>query len=78
MRAATITSAVAARLTALRKLFSSLVLCPAPLSPISTTFDAIGSKTQRMASRTAADPPTMIVSVPLPAAAAPPEMPASR
>jgi len=77
-RAATITSAVAASVTAFRKLLSSLVECPAPLPPISTTLAAIGPNTHRTDSRAVADPPTMIVSVPFSAAAAPPEIPASR
>src|SRR6266702_6206105 len=76
--AASMTSAVAARLTALRKLFSTLVVCPAPLPPMCTTLPAIGPKTQPIESSAAAEPPTMMVSVPFSAAAAPPEMPASR
>ena len=77
MRAATITSAVAARLTALRKLLSSLATWPLPLAPMWRTVAAKCASTGRTASSASASPPAMIVSVPASAPAAPPEMPAS-
>ena len=72
------TSAVAASVTALRKLLSSFAVCPAPTGPRWCTVAASGARTGRIASTAAASPPAMIVSVPFSAAAAPPEMPASR
>jgi hypothetical protein len=76
--AASMTSAVAARLTALRKLLRTFVRWPAPGAPMCTTLLAIGSNAQATDSSTAAGPPTMMVSVPRSAAAAPPDIPASR
>src|SRR5579862_3236429 len=76
-RAATITSAVAASVTALRKLLSSFVVCPEPTAPMCATRELNAASTPRTASSARSSPPAMIVSVPFSAAAAPPEIPAS-
>ena len=78
LRAATITSAVAARLTPFRKLLSSFAVCPAPLVAHVVHVRAKCESAGRTRSSAAAEPPTMTVSVPASAALAPPEMPASR
>src|SRR5690554_50281 len=76
--AATMTSAVAERLMALRKLLSSLVLCPAPGPPMWKTLAAKCARVGCTRARASGEPPTMSVRLPFSAAAAPPEMPASR
>ncbi len=78
LRPATMTSLVAARLTALRKLLSSLAECPAPGPPRWKIFVANVSSCGRIRSSASGSPPAMSVSVPFSAAAAPPETPASR
>ena len=75
---ATMTSAVAASVTPLRKLLSTLVTWPAPLPPMWCTWALNVSSAGRTAASAAASPPTIRVSVPLSAAAAPPDIPASR
>ena len=75
---ATMTSAVAASVTPLRKLLSTLVTWPAPLRPMWCTWALNVSSSGLTCSRAASSPPTIRVSVPFSAPAAPPEIPASR